>query len=97
MSKYFVGIDVGTQGARVVMVDEQGVGVASGSRQFVLDDRFREEQSPDLWWRFCKGIMDNIFANLPANIDKRDLVAMSVTSTSGPQEWSSIGQFAANA
>jgi len=83
MSKYFVGIDVGTQGARVVMVDEQGVGVASGSRQFVLDDRFREEQSPDLWWRFCKGIMDNIFANLPANIDKRDLVAMSVTSTSG--------------
>ncbi len=83
MSAYFIGIDVGTQGARAIVVDERGVNVASSSRQFVLDERFREEQSPDVWWRCCKDILGDIFANLPRDIHKKDLVAMSITSTSG--------------
>ncbi len=83
MSAYFIGIDIGTQGARAVMVDENGVSVASGYRKFVLDEKFREEQSPDLWWYHCKDILDNMFADLSGDIDKHRLRAVSVTSTSG--------------
>ena len=38
MSTYFFGLDVGTQGARVVLVDEKGELLASDSRKFQLDD-----------------------------------------------------------
>ena len=83
MKKYFLGVDVGTQGARVILVDEVGNTVSSGTRRFVLDEKFREEQSPDLWWYHCKDILDEIFAKLPEEIHKNAVMAISVTSTSG--------------
>ncbi|WP_099371578.1 FGGY-family carbohydrate kinase [Sphingobacterium sp. 1.A.5] len=83
MSKYFFGLDVGTQGARVVLVDENGELIASDSRKFQLTDKFREEQSPSVWWNDCEELLSGIIQNLPTNIDKQDIVAISVTSTSG--------------
>ena len=83
MSTYFFGLDVGTQGARVVLVDEKGDLLASDSRKFQLDDKFREEQSPLLWWNDCKEMLSKLINNLPDNLDKKDILAISVTSTSG--------------
>ncbi|VTQ01226.1 FGGY family carbohydrate kinase [Sphingobacterium daejeonense] len=83
MSKYFFGLDVGTQGARVVLVDENGELIASDSRKFQLTDKFREEQSPSVWWNDCEELLTGIIQNLPTYIDKQDIFAISVTSTSG--------------
>lgn len=83
MSTYFFGIDVGTQGARAVLVDEKGEVLSSGARKFILDEKFREEQSPELWWENCVLIMDDIMASLPDDFDKNRIQAVSVTSTSG--------------
>ncbi len=83
MNKYFFGVDVGTQGARIVLVDQQGKLIASDARKFDLDERFREEQSPDLWWQDCREMMADLISSLPAHINKSDILALSVTSTSG--------------
>lgn len=83
MTKYFFGIDVGTQGARGILIDHKGEIVAAGSRKFALDERFREEQSPEVWWSDCLQIIDEIIDNLDNRIDKKLIQAVSVTSTSG--------------
>ncbi|MGH2643048.1 MAG: FGGY-family carbohydrate kinase [Chitinophagaceae bacterium] len=83
MENSFIGIDVGTQGARAVLLDSRG-GVAGEKEQaFLLDDRSREEQSPHIWWEACKSILEALVADAGKNIDLRGLKAISVTSTSG--------------
>ena len=83
MSAYFIGIDVGTQGARAVLVDEQGEVIATGAKKFSLDKGFREEQSPEIWWTDCCIIIDEIIDSLDSSFDKESILAISVTSTSG--------------
>src|SRR5690606_4330816 len=83
MDTYFFGLDVGTQGARAVLVDQLGNIMGSESVKFDLDERFREEQSPAIWWRDCAAIITKILAGLPQAIDKEAIRAISVTSTSG--------------
>jgi ribulose kinase len=53
MAPYFIGIDIGTQGARVVLIDAKGSVISSKSRFFRLNDQSREEQSPLEWWDAC--------------------------------------------
>ena len=50
---YFIGIDIGTQGARVVLLDELGGQMAAKDEVFPLTTDAREEQSPDFWWSCC--------------------------------------------
>jgi len=83
MRIYFIGIDIGTQGARVILVDQRGISIASASRSFVLDNRAREEQSPAVWWNACVELLDEILNGLSADFDKSAIQAVSVTSTSG--------------
>lgn len=83
MQAYFIGIDIGTQGARIVLVDQVGKLMASASRSFILDDKAREEQSPMMWWETCEMLLDEMMSGLPANMDKSAIQAVSVTSTSG--------------
>ncbi|PRD55747.1 FGGY-family carbohydrate kinase [Sphingobacterium gobiense] len=83
MQAGFIGIDIGTQGARVILVDQLGGVIASTSRSFILDDMAREEQSPMMWWDTCTMLLDEMLDGLPANMDKSTIQAVSVTSTSG--------------
>lgn len=83
MRTYFLGVDVGTQGARVILVDQEGNIVGSAARKFSLDEGFREEQSPAIWWNNCVDCIDDIITHLNADIDKSAIRAISVTSTSG--------------
>lgn len=76
MGNSFIGIDVGTQGARVVLMNDAGDLLGSCEQQFPLS---REEQSPETWWTAC----EHSLQQLAAAHDLGSVVAISVTSTSG--------------
>jgi sugar (pentulose or hexulose) kinase len=78
---YFIGIDIGTQGIRAVLLDITGHVTASAGQVFALNKASREEQSPDLWWGACLSALKELTAK--AAIDLNAVVALAVTSTSG--------------
>ena len=80
---YFLGIDIGTQGARVVLIDVEGNIAGSSEETFPLNNQSREEQSPEGWWEACLRSLKVLFAKAKSTIDLKDIIAVSVTSTSG--------------
>lgn len=80
---YFIGIDVGTQGARVVMMDSTGNVAASDEEGFVLNQKSREEQSPLQWWDVCERLLSSVISKAKTSISTEDVKAIAVTSTSG--------------
>lgn len=83
MKKYFFGIDVGTQGVRIVLVDQDGAIAGNSEKSFPLTDYSREEQSPDFWWDACQQCLTEIVSQVKTHIDLAMIQALSVTSTSG--------------
>ncbi|OQP66261.1 carbohydrate kinase [Niastella vici] len=82
-SPYFIGIDVGTQGARAVLINSLGEVLGSGEQAFPLNNQSREEQSPEQWWHDCFLCLQQVIAQVKATIRLADIQAISVTSTSG--------------
>lgn len=82
-SRYFIGIDVGTQGARVVLMDSYGEIFGKAEEAFPLDDRSREEQSPIIWWEVCHRLLRSVTSEVSRQISLEDVIAIAVTSTSG--------------
>ncbi|QNF35743.1 FGGY-family carbohydrate kinase [Adhaeribacter swui] len=80
---YFLGIDVGTQGARIVLLDVTGNEVGSREEAFSLTTKSREEQSPAEWWAACQRCLQSLLAEVTHTISLTDIKAASVTSTSG--------------
>ena len=80
---YFIGIDIGTQGARVVLMNDKGDQVNAKEKIFLLDDRSREEQSPRLWWSSCYSLLLAMCKEVSGTIDLSKLKAIAATSTSG--------------
>lgn len=80
---YFLGIDIGTQGARVVLIDVEGNIAGSSEETFPLNNQSREEQSPEGWWEACLRSLKVLFAEAKSTIDLEHIIAVSVTSTSG--------------
>lgn len=80
---YFIGIDIGTQGARISLLDEEGKLHAVKEDIFLLNERSREEQSPSEWWSSCYRSLQLLCAELKGSINLACVKAMSVTSTSG--------------
>jgi sugar (pentulose or hexulose) kinase len=83
MAPYFIGIDIGTQGARIVLLDSIGVVIAGSAKVFALDEKSREEQSPDLWWKACLACFKELTEAVRGKLDFNEIIAMAVTSTSG--------------
>lgn len=83
MASYFIGIDIGTQGARVALVDAQGAIIASAEQVFPLTAQSREEQSPDEWWDACYHSLQDLMQNKDAHLVAAEIRAIAVTSTSG--------------
>lgn len=80
---FFIGIDIGTQGVRIVMIDVTGNVVATAEENFPLSSQSRQEQSPHEWWSACMRCLKKVIQQARAAIDIRDIKAVSVTSTSG--------------
>lgn len=83
MSPYFIGIDIGTQGARAVLINATGEVLGSGEQAFPLSNQSREEQSPDQWWADCLLCLQQVMGQVKGHIPLNDIKAISVTSTSG--------------
>lgn len=82
MRQYFIGIDIGTQGARVVLIDSEGLIISSAEKIFPLNDEAREEQSPLIWWDACQESLSQLLKEVK-NVDEKNIKAIAVTSTSG--------------
>jgi sugar (pentulose or hexulose) kinase len=82
-STLFLGIDVGTQGARAVLIDVKGNMVAGSEEAFPLSNQSREEQSPAEWWQACLRSLKTMLAEAKKTIFLTGIKAISVTSTSG--------------
>ena len=82
MAAYFIGIDVGTQGVRVVLIDEKGAVRGSEEEAFTLTDHSREEQSPQAWWEACLRCLLALFRGLKG-VNLGQIKSLAVTSTSG--------------
>lgn len=80
---YFLGIDIGTQGARVVLLDSAGNLAGSQEEAFPLDEKSREEQDPGHWWEATERCLQDLLASLPPGASLAAVKAVSVTSTSG--------------
>ena len=80
---YFLGIDIGTQGSRVVLIDVNGNIVGNSEETFPLNNQSREEQSPEDWWQSYLRSLTILFTEVKETIDLKNIMAVSVTSTSG--------------
>ncbi|GAB3225075.1 FGGY-family carbohydrate kinase [Spirosoma arcticum] len=83
MPTYFIGIDIGTQGVRVVLIDEAGTVKGSQEAVFDLTERSREEQSPRAWWESTKHCLTKLLSAPDAEINLQNVRSIAVTSTSG--------------
>lgn len=80
---YFIGIDIGTQGARVVLMNAAGDKVSTKEEVFPLNNYSREEQMPDQWWASCFSLLKTLCNEVKSSIDLSHVKAIGVTSTSG--------------
>jgi len=84
----FMGIDVGTQGVRVLVVDTQGRRQASASQPLprssaVLPPGWFEQEATS-WWTGVKACIQKTMSDLKARgYHAEDVIALSVDSTSG--------------
>ncbi|HEY4062984.1 MAG TPA: FGGY-family carbohydrate kinase [Puia sp.] len=83
MKPYFLGIDIGTQGARVALVDAAGEVLGSAGQVFELNEGSREEQSPEGWWEACLISIRQLLEQDAVRAAAPGIKAVAVTSTSG--------------
>jgi len=82
--KGFIGIDVGTQGIRLILVDQQGNEIFNGGENLTLTDHSREEQSPEEWWQASLRLLTSMSNSIKSQFDKDlSIESICVTSTSG--------------
>ncbi|MFE9508762.1 FGGY-family carbohydrate kinase [Streptomyces sp. NPDC006643] len=75
-----MGIDLGTQSVRAVLVGDDGTLLGSGAAPLGGSrDGVRHEQSPDDWWEAARTAIGGALASAPG----RDVRALAVCGTSG--------------
>lgn len=79
---YFVGIDLGSQGMRVAVLDNSGDIIASADEAMTLTASSRQEQDTGIWWQLCLLCIKRIMQKLEISV-KKNIIAVAVSSTSG--------------
>lgn len=64
-------------------MDSKGVQWGTKEEVFPLNERSREEQSPEQWWASCLRSLRSLLAEARSSIDLKEILSLSVTSTSG--------------
>jgi len=77
MADLYLGIDLGTSGARAVVIDLEGQVV--GTAKSALADHAGSPRSPDVWWTATRHAVRAALADVAAG----DVVALAVDGTSG--------------
>ncbi len=75
----YAGIDLGTSGLKVALIDDEGRVLASASRS-VKVDRPRpgwSQQDPRLWWQETKAIFDSLAEKHPALMKRMTALSIS--------------------
>jgi len=75
----FIGVDIGSQGIRSVLMDAGGDLKSKVETPLPLSKESRTEQSPDLWWKLCIKSLKKLISG--ETVDR--IQAIAVTSTSG--------------
>jgi len=83
MKEFVIGIDVGTQGSRVALIESNGSVEASVSIPFKLTAASREEQSPLMWWENTLLALQEIRKKTKDKVKPEEIKAIATTSTSG--------------
>lgn len=75
----FAGIDLGTSGIKVALVDESGQCCASAARPSPVDIPHPgwSQQDPDQWWRLTVEIFDQLAAEQPAQMARLAGISLS--------------------
>ncbi|MFA3920586.1 xylulokinase [Ruegeria hyattellae] len=75
----FAGIDLGTSGIKIALVDEEGVCLASAARPSPVDIPHVgwSQQEPDQWWRLSRDIFDELAAAHPALMSQLKGISLS--------------------
>lgn len=79
---YFIGVDLGSQGMRVTVLDHSGNIIAAADEAMTLTASSRQEQDTDNWWRLCVQCVSRVMQKLEAP-EKKYIIAVAVSSTSG--------------
>ena len=84
----FMGVDVGTQGVRAIVVDEAGKSAADASVSFntlnLADTPDYYEQNPETWWESTAKVITSVVAELKnKGFKPSDIAAISIDGTSG--------------
>jgi len=85
---YFMGVDVGTQGARCVVADEDGTVAAAASCPIAAPPvrlpTGWAEQDPESWWEAaCQSMREAVARLSDRGVHPREIRAVAVDSTSG--------------
>ena len=86
---YFIGIDIGTQGTRVVIADEEGNIIAKRSSKIedLLSVTYNSdlfEQNPASWWKSILISLSTAINEFKSkDLNTRDIISISVDGTSG--------------
>lgn len=81
MASSFIGVDIGTQGLRVVLLDVAGNPLAVIKESFGWSDN-RDEQDPEVWWSLLLKALSQL-GERAAHAGWPPIRSMAVTSTSG--------------
>jgi xylulokinase len=80
MTRYVIGIDVGTGGTRAVLVNEKGEVTASATHEhaaFASPRNGWAEQDPHDWWNACKQALAKLFKENA--VSKTEIAAIGLT------------------
>ncbi len=71
MPPYLLGIDIGTSGAKALVVDSAGNVIASATEEYPLDTPrlLWSEQNPEDWWSGCQRAIQRVLASGVAAAD----------------------------
>lgn len=78
----FMGIDLGSQGMRVLVLDNSGNIIAAADEAMTLTAASRKEQDPEIWWQLCLLCIKRVMQKLETSV-KKNIIAVAVSSTSG--------------